>query len=258
MPGKRVGRLPTLGETPAEPAPEPDAAAVVAEDAGQGPALDRFARPFDGTDSRPRLAVVLIDDGASPMDPATLQALPFPVSIAIDATRADAADLMRAYRAAGQEVLAMAPLPAGAEPTDVAVAIDGYLTALPETVAVIEAVPGGLQPGRPQIEQLVASLGRSGHGLVSYQSGLNSASKIAAREGLPAAEVYRVIDDKSQSEAAIRRLADQAAFRAGQTGGVVLVGHLRPETLAALAAWSTSPRAATIVLTPVSVVLKGE
>jgi polysaccharide deacetylase 2 family uncharacterized protein YibQ len=181
----------------------------------------------------------------------------FPVTFAVDAARPDAAEAMQRYRAAGQEVVAITPLPEGAEPTDAAVSLQAYLDALPETVAVLEAQPGSLQASRPVTAQVIAELARSGRGLIAFDSGLNPARQIAGREGLPVGQVFRDIDGAGQDRAAIRRFIDQAAFRAGQEGQVILIGRVRPETMAALVEWRLTTRAASVALAPVSAVLRG-
>jgi polysaccharide deacetylase 2 family uncharacterized protein YibQ len=250
MPGKRVGRLPTIGEAAAAepPATPPPAAVKVAT----GRAVDDNAQPFTRPDGLPLLAIVLVDDGdVAAAVPAA------PVALAVDASRPDAAELMDRHRAAGHEVVALAPLPAGAGPSDAAVALSGYLAAMPATVAVIEAQPGGLQPGRQVAAQVVAELARTGHGLIAYDSGLNQARQVAQRDGLPFGEVFRALDAGGGDAASIRRLLDQAAFRAGQEGGVILVGHASAATAAAIDAWLATPRAATVALAPVSAVLTG-
>lgn len=252
MPGKRVGRLPTIGDTPATAAPEP--AQPAAPRAATGKAIDDNSVPFEPS-GQPLLAVVLIDDGTAP-DDAALAALGMPVAFAVDATRPDAAQAMARYRAAGFEVLAMAPLPQGAGPSDASVALSGYLAAMPETVGVIEAAPGGLQQGRQVTAQVISELARTGHGLVAFDSGLNPARQIAQREGLPFGQVYRDIDGAGQDGPAIRRFLDQAAFRAGQDGAVILIGRASAQTIAALTEWRTGNRAATVSLAPVSAVMK--
>jgi polysaccharide deacetylase 2 family uncharacterized protein YibQ len=252
MPGKKVGRLPSMGSVAPPPGSPTEPAPATPDSAASDGALARFARPFDSSDSRPRMAVLLIDEGARPDG---LQTLDLPVSFAVDALAPDAAAAMLAYRAAGQEVALIAPLPEGAQASDVAVALDGYRALVPEAVAVLEAVPGGLQSGRAQIDQVLATLAASGMGLATYPSGLNPGQKAADKAGLPATVVYRIIDGEGQNAAAIGRFLDQAAFRAGQEGAVLLVGHARPETLAALADWSTGIRARSVALAPLSVVL---
>ena len=53
-----------------------------------------------------------------------------------------------------------------------------------------------------------------------------------------------------------RRCLDQAAFRAGQEDGVVMLGRLREETISALMLWALQDRAAQVALVPVSGVLR--
>jgi polysaccharide deacetylase 2 family uncharacterized protein YibQ len=55
----------------------------------------------------------------------------------------------------------------------------------------------------------------------------------------------------------MRRYLDRAAFKAAQEGTAMVVGTLRPETLAALLEWTIEGRASTIALAPVSAVLAG-
>ena len=54
----------------------------------------------------------------------------------------------------------------------------------------------------------------------------------------------------------MRRFLDQAAFRAAQEGGVVMMGRLQAETISALLIWGLADRASRVALVPVSAVLK--
>jgi len=98
-------------------------------------------------------------------------------------------------------------------------------------------------------------LAQTGHGFVTQNRGLNTVQKLAVREGVPARVVFRDLDGKGQSGVVIRRFMDQAAFRAGQDGGVIMLGRLRAETLAALLSWSLQDRSGTVAMAPVSAVL---
>jgi len=252
--GLRSNRLPTIGGEPPARAEEEEPAVDQAADEN-APAIERFAVPFENPEGRPLMAVILLPDPAAQAP--QIGALPFPVSYAVDAGRADATERMRAIRAAGYEVVLLAPLPEGASPRDAEVAFESYLAAVPEAVAVLDSRAAVFQSGRLLASQVADILADTGHGMITYARGLNSAIQVAEREGIPAALVFRDIDGSGQDAAAIRRFLDQAAFRAGQLQRVVLVARNRPETIRALVEWSLGNRARTVTLAPVSAVLLG-
>lgn len=244
------GRLPTVPDSDAT-----DAAPAAAQ--AMAPPLQRFAAPFENPAGKPLMAIVLIDQGASPISHEALADFPYPISYAIDADLPDATDTARQYRAAGLEVLAMANLPPGATARDTEVAIAASLDAVPEAVAIMEGPETGIQGSRPAVRQMIPILKDSGHGLLLFSEGLDTARKLIAREGVPAVSVFRDMDADGQSARAIRRFLDQAAFRAGQQDvGVVMVGRLRAETVSALLLWGLQDRANSIALAPVSAVLQ--
>lgn len=116
----------------------------------------------------------------------------------------------------------------------------------------------GLQGAREVSDQVAEVLLASGHGLVMLANGLNTAQKLASREGVPAATVFRDFDGKGQNATVIRRFLDQAAFKADQEGGVIMVGRVHDETLSALMVWGLQDRASTVSLAPVSAVLRAK
>ncbi len=217
------------------------------------PAIQRYALPFENTDGRPMMAVVLLPGAIG--SPTAGEPLPFPIGYVVDASRSDAAQRMRAALNAGGEVVALTPLPEGATPADVEVAFQTYFRTVPEAVAVIDVPEAVFQSRRPVASQVVEALASGGYGMITYSRGLNTALQIAERDGVPAAPVFRVIDDNGRDGAAIKRFLDQAAFRAGQHKRVILVAHDRPETRRALLEWSLGNRASTVALAPVSAVL---
>lgn len=221
------------------------------------PPLQKYAAPFDNPENKPLMAIVLIDDGSSPVSYEALADFPYPISYAVDADWPGAAEAARKYRAAGLEVLALADLPEGASARDTEVAMQVFLDAVPQAVAVMEGTDTGLQSSREATEQLIPILQDSGHGLVLFSEGLDTAQKLIAREGVPVVSVFRDFDGEGQNATAIRRFLDQAAFKAGQSdAGVVMVGRLRAETVSALLLWGLQDRAASVALAPVSAVLR--
>ena len=224
-------------------------------EAGPTRPFEAYAADYDMSDPRPRMAVVLIDAGDSPVTFNALRSFPYPLSFALDPGQPDAAETMRAYRDAGFEVLALSDLPEGAAPADVETATQAWLREMPEAVALLESGPGALQRGRESSEQLAAALADIGQGLVLYPEGLDTARKLAEREGVPAATLFRDFDAKDEDQKVIRRFLDYAALKADQEGGVIMVGRLRPETVSALLVWGLADRASKVQLVPVTAVL---
>lgn len=259
-PNVTVNRLPTIGgevEPPAqeETVPQETAPGDTALPPEGGPAIEMFAADFENPDGRPLMAILLIVDPDDPVAGDGLAPLPFPASYVVNANRDNAWQIMRAYRDAGNEVVALAPLPARAAPSDVEVAFQSYFAAVPEAVAIMDTRGAIFQSGRAVATQVAEALAASGHGMITYSRGLNSAMQVAERSNVPAAIVFREFDNDGQNAAAIKRFLDQAAFRAGQQTGVILLGHNRPETIAALLEWSLGNRASTVALAPVSAAL---
>lgn len=220
------------------------------------PALVRFGTKFENTDSKPLMAVVLIDDGSMDGAVPALSALPFPVTVVLDPSSPDAPAKMTEYRSAGIEVGVMAALPDGASASNVEVAFEATFAALPETVLMLDAGEGGLQNDRAVTEQAVTLLADAGRGLVTVSKGLNMALRAAEGADLPAVAIYRDLDGEGQDARVIRRFLDQAAFRARQESGVVLLARVRPDTISALILWGTANRAGQVMLAPTSAVLQ--
>ena len=258
-PNVTTNRLPSITDTPEGVEDTPEADAAVAPEAAPTAQLERFAAEFENPDAKPLMAIVLIDDGTRNLGLEALKAFPYPLSFAIDTKWPGATKAMRKYRDAGFEVLAMADLPKGAGAADTEVTMAIYLRAVPEAVAVMEGEGEGLQAGRKASMQLAQILSASGLGAVMLPKGLNTAQKLIAREGVPALTVFRDFDAKGESPSMMQRYLDRAALKAGQEeNGVIMVGHLRDETVSVLVTWALEDRAARVALAPVSAVLRGK
>ncbi|MBN7786093.1 divergent polysaccharide deacetylase family protein [Ponticoccus gilvus] len=258
-PAVQQNRLPSItADAPEAPEAQPDAPetapSALAALPGDSP-LVRNAAAFEAPAGVPRMAVVLIDDGSGPLGPEALESFPFPVTFAIAPGHPDPQGAAAGYRALGFEVMAVGAVPAGALPSDVETALAGALGAVPQAVAVLEDSSGSLQADRDVAAQTTDYLLASGHGLVMVPKGLNTTQKLALKEGVPSASLFRDFDAEGQSANVIRRIFDQAAFRARQEGAVVMVGRLRADTVSALVLWGLQDRGSTITLVPVSTVL---
>ena len=233
-----------------------------AENTSGVPPIDAYSMPFENPDNKPLMSIVLVDSGVNITGGAigveALRSFPYPLNFAVDVTLPDANERMNAYRSEGFEVLALLDLPAGATATDAEINLSAAFEAVPEAVGLIEGMGAGLQDSREAADQLIAALKDSGHGFVLQAKGLNTIQKLAAREGLPAALVFRDFDSAGQTPTVIRRFLDQAAFRARQEDGVIMMGRLRPDTISALLIWGLQDRSRRVALAPVSATLKNK
>jgi len=249
--GVRTVRL--SGDPKPEKTPE---AGGTQENANLSP-LQANGEGFENLDNRPLMAIVLIDDDTS-LGIEALSEFPYPLSFAIDPGDPDAAAKMARHRAAGFEVVLIADLPRLATAQDAETTLSVWLNELPDTVALMEGTGTGIQGNRDLSGQVTEIADQRGLGLIMQARGLNTAFKLAARDGVPAALVFRDFDGAGQSPVVMRRFLDQAAFRAGQNGGVVMLGRLRPDTISALLIWGLQDRATRVALSPVSALLTRE
>ncbi|GAA6207742.1 hypothetical protein NBRC116601_10350 [Cognatishimia sp. WU-CL00825] len=243
-------RLPSIGNKETTQAP------AIAEIADQLPPYQANAVAFDNTEQKPLLSIVLLDAPSSEIDVTVLRDFPLPLSIVVDASGDDPTGRMALFRSLGLEVLAMINLPAGSTPSDVEINLASQMAALPDVVALFEGLETGMQENRQVSDQVIEYTLASGHGLLMQPKALNTAQKLAAREGVPSVTVFRDFDGKGQRADVMRRFLDQAAFKARQSDGVVMMGRLRSETISALASWALQDRASTVAVAPISAILQ--
>lgn len=222
------------------------------------PALVRYGSAFENTDGKALMGVILLDDGRLDGAVAAMSSLPFPVTVAIDPALDDAQDRLAEYRARGIEVGVQSILPEGATPSDVEITLEATFSTLGETVLLLDAGNSGLQNDRTVTAQAMAALAADGRGLVSVSKGLNMALRAAEQAEVPAGLIFRDLDGDGQDARVIRRFLDQAAFRARQETGVMLLGRMRPDTISALVLWGTANRAGQVALAPMSAILTAE
>lgn len=254
--GVTTNRLPTIDQ------PTTDGDAATAED---GPvladlptlAIDQNAVSFANPEGRPLMSVVLVDQGTIRQSLGDLNNLPFPVSFVVEASAPDAAQAVAFYRDVGAEVLIVPALPANATPKDAEVIFQAQAPLLDQAVAVFMPEESGFQGNSQLATQISEILIASGHGLVSEPQGLNTGHKTALKNGVASGTVFRELDGEGQDSKVMRRFLDNAAFKAGQENGVIMLGHARAETLQALIEWNLGNRAKTVAMAPVSALLLG-
>jgi len=255
--GVKVNRLPTIGDGEDEPVSEEVAGDASAPEVDpDAPPLVRHAVPFENPDLAPVLAIVLLHDDPVAPGPATGLDLPAQVSFAVDAGLLEAGSIADAYRDAGREIVLVPTLPPGAAPSDVEVALEVNLATVTEAVAVMDRPDSGFQSERAAVAQVVDAISQTGHGLVTFPRGLNTAQQLAERAGVPSRLVFRVFETGNAD--AVLRTLDQAAFRARQEGVVILVGEAEPATVGAIRSWIEGNGDEQVVFAPISAALTAE
>lgn len=247
-----------LGQSEAEEEPA-QAETELVEDVlpDDAPAILRNRIAFENPEAKPVVAIVLVHEGGA-LDNGVISALPEGITFAVDAGGAGAREVARSYRSAGREIVMIPSLPAGATPQDVEVALQANFAAIPSAVAVIDVDGSGFQADRSAVGQVVDVVAASGHGLITFPRGLNTAHQEAGRAGVPTGLIFRDIDGGSETAPQIQRALDRAAFRARQNDAVILVGRTEPNTLRALTDWVSAGRANDVVLAPVSAALESD
>ena len=221
------------------------------------PAIEAHAAPFDATETRPLIAVILIDEPDERLDIETLTRFTFPVAFAIDPSRPDAAERAAIYRDAGFEVLMLASvIPEGATASDIEVALASARARVPEAIALMDTPDSRVQSERVVLEAAVGAAAGEGQGFVAFPRGLNTAEQTAARADVPAATLFRLLDDEDQRATVITRYLGRAEFAAQQEGAVVVAGRTRPDTVTALFSWALGDRNEGVAIAPVSAVLQ--
>ncbi len=244
--GKRVVPLHERDDEPAQ-----EAAVAVVTPANP---IEDFAATFENPEAKPLMSIILIDE-AGAYGAEALKDFPYPLSFAVSPSDPEASEKMARHREAGFEVLALADLPEAASAQDAEVSLSVWLDALPETVGILEGVESGIHGNRKLADQVAAIAAGTGRGLVTQDNGLNTVQKLAARNGVPSSVVFRDFDGARQDAKIMRRFLDQAAFRAGQEGAVVMMGRLRPETISALLLWGLEDRSNRVAMAPISAVM---
>ncbi len=249
LPGRQAGLQPS------RLAPDAAAEGNTPTDAADTP-LSKYAQAFANAQAKPLFALVLVDTGGPDVDRTALAELPFPVTFAIDPAAPDAALAAEIYRAAGQEVVMLATgIPPQATAADLEQTFQINSDALPQAVAVMDTDVAGFADDRTLSTLVVPVIAGQGRGILTWARGLNAGDQVARRAGVPAATIFRNLDNEGESVPVQRRYLDRAAFKAAQDGRVVVAGHTRPDTVKALLEWTVEGRADQVALAPLSAVL---
>ena len=247
-------------DTPAGPLPR------VARDGRQ--AWQVYARPFDLTDKRPRISIVISELGlSSAATEAAIERLPGAVTLAFVPFAERLSSWVDQARAGGHEVLLTVPMEPLTYPRDDP-GPQALLTSLSDRenvqrlewvmsrvagyVGVISFMGSRFTSNPVTLRPVLAALKSRGLLYVDNQPGVNSFAPGVARDlTLPHVVVDRVIDDFATRAAIDDQLAALEAV-ARDKGTALGVGSPYPVTLDRIAQWAPTLATRGIVLAPVS------
>lgn len=272
--------LPVVAHGPALAA-APDEALVNRTEAGPLPIISQdgrkpwraYARPFDASDKRPRIGIVVSGLGlSSAVTEAAIQGLPSAVTLAFAPYSAKLAEWIQLARAAGHEVLLNVPM----EPLDYPTVDPGpkaLLTSLTLEenqerllwtlsrgvgyVGVADYLGSRFSMSREHLKPLLESLNARGLLYVDSRSAPRSLSPgLAGEIGIPALIATETLDDQIGREAIDAKLTaiEKAAKKDGRAVGI---GSPYPVTLERLAAWLAGLEGRGVALAPVSALVGG-
>jgi hypothetical protein len=230
-----------------------------------------YARPFDGTDKRPRIALVVTGLGMSDSDSrAAIEALPGPVTLTFSPYASSPEPLLELARARGHETLISIPMESqgyplndagshslltGAEPAQNRANLEWSLSRIQGYVGATGAIDS--MRGERFAEQsstlglVVDELGRRGLLYLDPRPGRSASGKAPSRT------VDLVVDDPPARAEIEAKLAGLERLAREKGAAVGLAGPLRPVTVERIAAWAKGLDEKGITLVPVSALVEG-
>lgn len=226
-----------------------------------------YARPFDRTETRPRVALVITDLGFNAKATERAIALPGAVTLAFNPYAPNLAGWVEKARAAGHEILLEVPMEPVSYPRDDpgphtlrtdldetanTQRLQWALSRITGYVGVINHMGSQFTRSPKDLRPVMRELKRRGLLFLDSRSGANSlAADIASEVGVPRSINNRFLDEIASRDAIDRRLA-QIETMALKDGTAVGVGHTFPVTLDRVAEWIAALDDKGLALAPVS------
>ncbi len=242
---------------------------IIAEDGRQ--AWRVYARPFDDSDKRPRIAIIVTDLGPSAAaTTAAIQNLPGAVTLAFTPYGSRVSELVEEARAAGHETLMAAPseppefprndpgpytLLAALSPAENLDRLEYVLSRVPGYVGVVTTTSGRFFANEEALQPVLTLLRRRGLLYVDGRGTPKSvAQQMAAAVGLPRAYGNRFLDTEASRGAIDNRLAELERI-ARESGSAIGIGQPYPVTIERIAQWVETLEGKGIALAPITAVV---
>jgi uncharacterized protein len=259
----------TLGSLATAMGPIPNSAQPANAVSADKRSRERFARPFDRAETRPRVAVIVTGLGLGrEASQRAIDELPPAVTLAFSPYAENLGPMLRRAREKGHEILLAVPMePADPKRRDAGPAalsvthsegatrqrFNWMLGRINSHIGVIGDLGDRFARDpvamKPLFEEMAAKR------LLYVENRLESPEASGIANGVPMASVM-VWLDRDLSAEAIGREAAEAEAQAKRGGSVVVVARPYPATLDRLSAWMKSLNAKGLVAAPISAVAK--
>lgn len=230
-----------------------------------------YARPFDGADKRPRIAVVVADMGLSQAaTQSAITRLPSAVTLAFAPYSSDLQSWIAQARAAGHEALLQLPMEpldyphndpgprallTSLKPSDNLDRLSWLLGRFTGYVGVTNYMGSKFTASTNDVRPILDVLAKRGLLFVDSRSSARSvATRIAADLGMPRAYNDRFLDNEASRNAIDARLEELERI-ALKSGAAVGIGYPYPVTIDRIAHWAPTLAAKGIALVPVTAVV---
>jgi uncharacterized protein len=226
-----------------------------------------YARPFDRSDPRPRIAIVISNLGLSgAATEAAIQDLPGAVTLAFSPYAPDLGDDIPLARSAGHEVLLslpMEPVDAGGEAGPQALKtsltatqnlerLSWMLSRVAGYVGVTDTLGAHFAGSERDMRPILMEIKK--RGLLFFDGNANREDvglRLAQSLGVPVAANGRFIDTEASRDA-IDGMLRAAEVEARRTGHSMAIGFPYPVTIERISLWARTLEAKGIALAPVS------
>ena len=230
-----------------------------------------YARPFDESDKRPRIAIIITDLGSSAAaTTAAIQDLPGAVTLAFAPYGPRVAEFVEEARAAGHETMMVAPsetpdfprndpgsytLLASLSAAENLDRLEYVLSRVPGYVGVVTTNAGRFFSNEEAIQPVLTLLRRRGLLFVDGRGTPKSVvQQMANAVGLPRAYGNRFLDAEASRGAIDNRLAELERI-ARESGAAVGIGQPYPVTFERIAQWVETLDQKGLVLAPITAVV---
>ncbi len=231
--------------------------------------MDAYAKPFDASDQKPRLALLITDLGLSRANTmAAIRKLPPEVSLMFNPYARDLEDWVLRARLAGHEVFIGLPMESENFPIEDGgplaldsrvqlkenmVRLEQVLSKMTSYVGVVSMLGSKFKRAEGQLKPVLTAIRDRGLMFVDGAPGRSAVGRISAEISLPKAVVDVILDRDPSGSAVTQRLADlEAAIRT--KGTAIAAGRAYPSSLRSIATWAENLKAKNLALVPVSAI----